>query len=327
MNLSGFTAPGWFFLLIAVALLVAGYLVVQARRRRRAMRFANLPLLEKVGGKGQGSIRHVPAALLALAMLLLVVALAGPTADQKVPRNRATVMLAIDVSLSMAADDVSPSRLAAAQESAKSFVKGLTPGVNLGIVSFAGTASLLVPPTTDRTAATRAIENLKLAESTATGEGIFAALDAVQGFSATVGGPSGPPPSRIVLMADGKQTTPTMNMSDKRGAFTAAEEAARVRIPISTISFGTAHGVVEIEGSRHSVEVDDEAMREIARISDGDFYKAASGGQLTKIYDTLGEQIGYEIRKADASRPWVVFGTLGLLVAAGSSLLIGQRLP
>ncbi|WP_028849425.1 VWA domain-containing protein [Thermocrispum municipale] len=327
MSFSDFSSPAWFLLLIGVALLVVGYVLVQRQRKKRTMRFANLALLEKVGAKRQGPVRHVPAALLTVSLILLITAMAGPTADQKVPRNRATVMLVIDVSLSMEADDVKPTRLAAAQESATSFVRGMTPGINLGLISFAGTPSLLVPPTTERESAVRAIKNLKLAESTATGEGIFAALDAIEGFSSVTGGASGPPPARIVLMADGKQTVPTTDMNDPRGAYTAAREAKKANVPISTISFGTEHGTVDIGGRTFDVEVDDEAMRRIAEISGGDFYKAATGEELKRVYDDLGEQIGYEIKKADASRPWLTLGTLMLLGAAGTSLFIGQRLP
>ncbi|WP_034271895.1 VWA domain-containing protein [Haloechinothrix halophila] len=327
MSLTGFTSPEWFLLLLVAGLLVVGYVLAQRSRRRRTLRFANLALLERVGASRQGLVRHVPAALLIVAVILLTTALAGPTAEQKVPRNRATVMLVIDVSLSMEAADISPNRLVAAQRSATSFVQGMTPGVNIGVVSFAGTASVLVPPTTDRKAPIDAIKNLELAESTATGEGIFAALQSIESFSAVVGGPSGPPPARIVLMADGKQVSPTENMNDPRGAFTAARAAEEAGVPISTIAFGTSHGTVEIEGRTYPVEVDDVAMEQIAEISGGQYYKAESGGQLNEVYEDLGEQIGYEIKKADASKPWLALGTLALIAGAGASLFIGQRLP
>lgn len=327
MSLTGFTAPWWFLLILVIAALTAGYLWAQRVRKRRTLRFSNLELLETVAPKTQGWLRHVPAMLMVTSLLLLMIALAGPTAEQKVPRNRATVMLVIDVSLSMEATDIPPSRLKKAQESAASFVKGLTPGVNLGVISFAGTASVLVAPTTERAGAVRAIQHLKLAESTATGEGIFAALQAIESFSAVVGGADGPPPARIVLMTDGKQTVPTQDPYDPRGAFTAAQAAQQSKIPISTISFGTSSGTVEIEGRAVGVEVDDTAMREIARISGGDFYKAASAAELQRVYDDLGEQIGYEIKRSDASRPWVALGTLVMFCSAGSALVIGQRLP
>ncbi|GAB3574637.1 VWA domain-containing protein [Amycolatopsis endophytica] len=326
MSLSGFAAPWWFLLLLVVAAVAAGYVLAQRARRRRTMRFSNLELLDRIAPRSQGWPRHVPAALIIVSLLLLTVGLAGPTAEQKVPRNRATVMLVVDVSLSMEATDVKPSRIKAAQEAANQFAEGLTPGINLGLVSFAGTATVLVAPTTQRQSVVTAIDNLKLAQSTATGEGIYAALQSIQGFSAVVGGADGPPPARIVLMSDGKQTVPD-DLYAPRGAFTAAQEARNQQVPISTISFGTSHGTVEIDGREVPVDVDDGSLQEVARLSDGQFYQAGSAEQLKEVYADLGEQIGYEMKEADASRPWVLLGTLALVAAAGTSLFVGQRLP
>jgi Ca-activated chloride channel family protein len=324
--LTGFTAPWWFLLLIAVAAVAIGYVLAQRARRKRTMRFANLELLDKVAPKSQGWVRHLPAVLIVLSLLILTVALAGPTAEQKVPRNRATVMLVIDVSLSMEATDVAPTRLKAAQDAATQFAQNMTPGINLGLISFAGTATVLVNPTTDRNGVIKAIENLKLAQSTATGEGIFAALQSVESFSSVVGGADGPPPARIVLMSDGKQTVPE-DLYAARGGYTAAQAAKQAGVPISSISFGTTHGSVTIDDKPQPVSVDDESLREIARLSGGDFYKAASAEELKKVYADLGEQIGYEIKDADASKPWVVAGTLILMIGAAASLFLGQRLP
>lgn len=326
MSLTGFSAPWWFLLLIAVVAVAVGYVLAQRARRKRTMRFANLALLEKVAPKSQGWVRHLPAVLIVLSLLLLTVGLAGPTAEQKVPRNRATVMLVIDVSLSMEATDVAPTRLKAAQDAATQFARNMTPGINLGLISFAGTATVLVNPTTDRNGVIKAIENLKLAQSTATGEGIFAALQSVESFSSVVGGADGPPPARVVLMSDGKQTVPE-DLYAARGGYTAAQAAKQAGVPISSISFGTTHGSVDIDGKAQPVSVDDESLREIARLSGGDFYKAASAEELKKVYGDLGEQIGYELKDADASKPWVVVGTLILMMGAAASLFFGQRLP
>ncbi|WP_189056448.1 VWA domain-containing protein [Longimycelium tulufanense] len=321
MALGGFTAPWWFALLLVLGVLAGGYVWAQVRRRRNVMRFTNLELLEKVAPRRQGWYRHLPAALLGVALLLLTVSLAGPTTTERVPRNRAVVMLAIDVSLSMKATDVQPTRLEAAQVAARSFVDDLTPGVNLGLVTFAGTATVLVSPTTDREGVRQAIDGLRLAESTATGDAIVACLNTIEQFGKVLAGAEGPPPARIVLMTDGKEMTGTTTAS------AAARDAAKARIPISTISFGTSGGVVDIEGKRVPVPVDDDAMREIAEISGGEFHKAASAEQLHRVYDTLGEQIGYENKQIDASRPWVVLGTLSAIVAVGAALLTGGRIP
>lgn len=326
-SLGGFTSPWWFLLLGLVAGLLIGYVLVQRHRRRRVLRFANLAMLERVAPPSPGRRRHVPAALLLAGLVLFTIALTGPTSEQRVPRNRATVMLVIDVSLSMMATDIEPSRLAAAQRSATQFTDDLTPGVNLGLVSFAGSATVLVTPTTERDSVTQAIRGLRLAEATGTGEAIFAALASVDAFGAVVSDAQGPPPARIVLLTDGKQTVPTIEGDDPRGAFTAARASADAEIPISTISFGTDYGQVEINGDVQDVPTDDEAMREIADLSGGEFYDAASAGELSEVYDTLSEQIGYETKRADASRPWLITGTITSLLAAAAALLIGQRLP
>ncbi|MQA16712.1 MAG: VWA domain-containing protein [Pseudonocardiaceae bacterium] len=327
MSFGGFTAPLWFVLLGAVAALAGGYLWMQRRRRRHTLRFANLAMLEQVAPRRPGWPRHVPAALLLVALLLFTVALAGPTAETKVPRNRATVMLVIDVSLSMQATDVAPSRLAAAQQAATKFADELTPGVNLGLVSFAGSPTVLVSPTTERRPVKEAIKSLKLAEATATGEAIFASLQAVDTFGKIVGGAKGPPPARVVLLTDGKQTIPNEDLAGPRGAYTAAEAAADRSVPISAISFGTEYGVVDITGREVRVPAQDDAMKTVAQLSGGEFYDAESLDDLSEIYVDLAEQIGYETKRTDARMPWLVAGTITAIIAAAGALAIGQRLP
>lgn len=326
MSLGGFTSPLWLLLLLVVAALVGGYVWAQRRRQKDALRFSNLELLDRVARRGRSWPKHVPAALLAVALVLLTVALAGPTGLQRVPRNRATVMLTVDVSLSMKATDVEPSRLAAAKASAKQFADKLPPGINLGLVSFAGTATVMAMPTTDHASVKHAIDGLTLAEATATGDGINASMSAINNFGRTVGGPQGPPPARIVLMADGGQTIPR-DPNAPRGAFTKAVEAREAHLPISTISFGTSHGTIDIDGQPEPVRVDDPAMQQIAQRSGGEFHKAASAEQLRDVYDTLGDQIGYETRHTDASKPWLVLGTVVAVVAAALALVLGRRVP
>lgn len=328
-----FSQPWWLLGLLVVAALVVAYVVLLRRRRRDVVRFTNLALLDSVAPKRPGWYRHVPAAALMVALAVLTVALAGPQAEAKVPRNRATVLLVIDVSLSMRATDVQPSRLAAAQAAAKAFADQLTPGVNLGLVSFAGTAAVLVSPTVDREPVKRAIDGLKLAESTATGEAIFAAMQSVETFSQALAGGSteGPPPARIVLMSDGGQTVPSGPDAENlpRGGYTAARAAAQAKIPVSTISFGTDYGSIELDPDKPpvSVAVDDDSLRTIAQLAGGQFFKAASEQELRQVYSELGEQIGYEVRQVDTSRPWLAGGALLLVVGLGSGIVLGRRLP
>jgi Ca-activated chloride channel family protein len=326
MTLSGFE-HAWFFLFLLVGLgLIGLYIVVQLARHRRMLRFANMELLESVAPKRPSRWRHLPAILLVLSLLLFTVAMAGPTNDVRIPRNRAVVMLVIDVSQSMRATDVTPSRLAAAQEAAKQFAQQLTPGINLGLIAYAGTATVLVSPTTNRDATKNAIDKLQLADRTATGEGIFTALQAVATVGAVIGGGDEPPPARIVLMSDGKETVPS-NPDNPKGAYTAARTAKDQGVPISTVSFGTPYGYVEINDQRQPVPVDDEMLKKIAELSGGDAYSASSLEQLKEVFTNLQEQIGYETRKGDASAGWLRLGALVLALAALAALLINRRLP
>lgn len=209
MTLGGFAHP-WFFLFVLVILgLIGLYILMQVARHRRILRFANMELLESVAPKSPTRWRHLSAILLISSLLLFTVAMAGPTHDIRIPRNRAVVMLVIDVSQSMRATDVAPSRLAAAQEAGKQFADELTAGINLGLIAYAGTATVLTSPTTNREATKAAIDKLQLADRTATGEGIFTALQAIATVGAVIGGGDTPPPARIVLLSDGKETVPS----------------------------------------------------------------------------------------------------------------------
>jgi Ca-activated chloride channel family protein len=236
------------------------------------------------------------------------------------------VMLVIDVSQSMRSTDVAPNRMAAAQEAAKEFAGELTPGINLGLIAYAGTATVLVSPTTNRDATKVALDKLQFADRTATGEGIFTALQAIATVGAVIGGGDTPPPARIVLFSDGKETMPT-NPDNPKGAYTAARTAKDQGVPISTISFGTPYGFVEINGQRQPVPVDDETMKKVALLSGGNSYNAASLAELKGVYASLQQQIGYETIKGDASVGWLRLGALVLALAALAALLINRRLP
>jgi Ca-activated chloride channel homolog len=326
MTLSGFEHV-WFFLFLFVVLgLVGLYIVVQLARRKRMLRFANMELLESVAPKRPSRWRHLATILLVLSLVLFTIAMAGPTHDVRIPRNRAVVMLVIDVSQSMRATDVSPSRMAAAQEAAKQFVDQLTPGINLGLISYAGTATVLVSPTTNRDATKNALDKLQVADRTATGEGIFTALQAISTVGAVIGGGDTPPPAKIVLMSDGKETVPS-NPDNPKGAYTAARTAKDQGVPVSTVAFGTPYGTVDMNGQRQPVPVDDEMLKKIAQLSNGQAYTASNLEQLKEVFTNLQEQIGYETRKGDASGSWLRLGALVLALAALAALFINRRLP
>jgi Ca-activated chloride channel family protein len=227
-------------------------------------------------------------------------------------------MLTMDVSNSMVATDIQPTRIASAQASAKSFVQNITPGINLGLETFGGTPTVNVTPVTDRRPVLDGIDAIKLLPGTGTGEAIAAALQAIDDFSRIV--PGGPPPAAIVLMSDGKQTV-------GRDEFAVAKDAASKKIPIYTISFGTASGVIDLNGRRIPVPVDDDSLHQLADISGGTFFKADSDRKLHQVYDQLSQDIGYETTEQDASKPFFALGALVSLSAAGTALLISQRLP
>lgn len=327
ISMSGFQ-HGWFFLcaLVAIAVL-ATYTSQQFARPKTVLRFANLDLLQSVAPRQVRRLRHLPAALVVITLLLLTVALAGPTHELRIPRDRAVVMLVIDVSESMAAGDVAPSRLSAAKEAGKQFADELTPSINLGLVAFAGTATELVPPTTNRALMKAAIDELQTADRTATGEGIFTALQAIATVSGEVGGGAGPPPARIVLESDGKETIPA-DPDDTRGAYMAARAAKEQGVPISSISFGTPNGYVTLDGQSIAVPVDDATLEQISALSGGGtVFQAGTLDQLKNVYATLQQQIDFELGPGDASAGWLGLAIITLVGALLAGLLLNRRLP
>ena len=326
MTLSGFV-HSWFFLFLFVAFgLAALYICCSWRASGGCCGSPTWSYSRASPRSGRPDGGTCPAILLVLSLVLFTIAMAGPTNDVRIPRNRAVVMLVIDVSQSMRATDVAPNRMAAAQEAAKQFADELTPGINLGLIEYAGTATVLVSPTTNRDATKTGLDKLQFADRTATGEGIFTALQAIATVGAVIGGGDKPPPARIVLFSDGKETMPT-NPDNPKGAFTAARTAKDQGVPISTISFGTAYGFVEINDQRQPVPVDDSTMRKVADLSGGNWYNAGSLAELKSVYASLQEQIGYETIKGDASTGWLRLGALVLALAGLAALLINRRLP
>jgi len=217
-------------------------------------------------------------------------------------------------------------RLAAAQQAGKKFADELTPAINLGLVEFAANASLLVSPTTNREAVKAAIDRLKPMPKTATGEGIFTALQAIATVGSVMGGGEGPPPARIVLESDGAENVP-LDPNAPQGAFTAARAAKSQQVQISTISFGTPYGTVEYEGANIPVPVDDQTLQKICEITDGQAFHADSLESLKDVYTTLQHQIGYETVKGDASAAWMLLGALVMAGAVLAGLLVNRRLP
>ncbi|MFN8039707.1 MAG: VWA domain-containing protein [Acidimicrobiales bacterium] len=315
-----FLEPQRLLLLGAVALLAVLYLVLQARRRTYAVRFTNLALLSAVAPKRPGWRRHLPAAFFLVATAVLVVGFARPTREEQVPRERATIILAIDTSLSMEADDVAPTRIEAAKAAASSFLDILPPKINVGLVAFNGNATLKVPPTTDRARLKTGIQNLQLGERTAIGEAIFASLDALNQVPPDQEGTK--PPARILVMSDGATT-------DGRPNEVASKAAVDAGVPVSTIAFGTDDGRIQVPGESRtvSVRVDREALKDIADTTQGRAFSAATEGELRDVYADIGSSVGYTTEEREVSS-WFIGGALALLlITSGMSLVWFSRLP
>ncbi|OMQ14338.1 VWA domain-containing protein [Modestobacter sp. VKM Ac-2676] len=299
-------SPWWLLALLAVLAVVGLYVVLQLRRARYAARFTNVALLGSLVPKRPGWRRHVAFGLVALGLGVLVFSLAQPSTEVRVPRERATVVMAVDVSLSMRATDVEPDRFQAMQTAAKEFVDVLPTRINLGLVAFAGTASTLVTPTTDRAAVRTAIDNLELAEATAIGDAVFTSLTAITNYQASLESEGvSVPPARIVLLSDGYSTMGR----DETQAIDAANAA---EVPVSTIAFGTDYGTLDLNGEVVPVPVDRATLEQIAEETGGSYSQAASAAELEEVYEDLGSQIGYTTELQDIS-PWFVRG--GLLFA------------
>jgi Ca-activated chloride channel homolog len=311
-----FLSPNRLWLLLAVAALVAVYLLMQRRRTAYAVRFTNLALLDSLAPRRPGWRRHVPAGAFLLMLGLLTVGFARPTAEVDVPRERATVMVALDVSTSMEATDVAPSRIDAAKQAAGAFVDRLPDRFNVGLVTFADTAAVTVAPTQDHAQVRAAIDRVELGPGTAIGEAVLSSLRAAAGLDDG----AEPAPTRVVLMSDGSTTS-------GRSPAEAAAAAKAAGVPVSTIAYGTADGTITIDGATQRVPVDEAALRALAEDTGGQAYTAASGEELGEVYADIGSSIGTRTERQEVATWFVGAALLAAGAAATASLAWFARLP
>lgn len=316
-----FLSPARLWLLLAVAALVVVYLLAQRRRSAYAVRFTNLALLDKLAPRRPGWRRHAPAAAFLAMLGLLVVGFARPTAEVQVLRERATVMLAIDVSNSMEATDVAPSRIEAAQQAAGAFVDQLPERFNVGLVTFSGSASVVVAPTLDHAVVRSAVQDLRLGPSTAIGEAVFSSLQGITSVDSGLSEADGEPaPARVVLMSDGTNTA-------GRSPAEAAQAAKAAGVPVSTIAYGTAEGTITLGGRTQPVPVDVDSLRTLAEDTGGEAYTAESGEELGQVYADIGSSVGTRAERQEVSAWFIGAGLLAAAVAAAFSLAWFSRLP
>jgi Ca-activated chloride channel homolog len=306
-----FAAPLFLLGLLAIPAAAALAAVARRRRRRYAVRFPGAPLAAVAAG-GPDWRGRVPAGLLALAAAGLVVALARPEATVAVPVEQASVVLVTDVSRSMQATDVQPDRLRAARAAAERFLDEAPERLRVGAVEFSDTARILQPPTTEHDQVRAALAGLVANGGTATGDGLDAALRALE--PSTTGRR---PPAAVVLLSDGAATT-------GRDPLAVAHEAGRLRIPVYTVALGTPDGVVD---GTLPVPPDPEALRAIAAASGGQAFEAADGDQLAAVYERLGSQLGTREETREITAGFAAAGLLLLGGAMAAAVRWSGRLP
>lgn len=301
--------------LLGLPALAVWYVALQRRRAAAADAFAAPGVRPSVAPRSPGWRRHAPMAVLALAVLALVLAAARPQTTVAVPVERATIMLATDVSGSMLAEDVRPTRLEAARTAALEFVEELPDDIEVGVIAFNQAPTILQSPTRDRQAVRAALRRMRSSGGTATGRALQSALRAIQGTE----GPDGKrPPAAVVLLSDGTST---------RGAdpVDVARQAKQLEVPVSTVALGTDSGTITVPRpggapgtETRSVPPDREAMRGVAEASGGEFFATADAAELTRVYERLGRRLATEEQEREVS---AAFAGAGLLLALGAAAM------
>ena len=319
-----FESPLLLIALVAVPLAGCAYVLAARRRSRTAGRFASPALFPNVVNRAPGWRRHLPPLILIVALSALVVGLARPQARVSVPRENATVMLAIDTSRSMAAKDVRPTRMEAAQQALRTFLAEAPDTYRVGLVSFASQARVVAPPTHDRELVEQAIGQLRTGEGTALGDAVETAIKAGQRTGA--GQEDDRTPMSILLLSDGRQDGG--GVSPKH----AAELARAQRVPVYTVALGTPDGIVEVSlaggyTARVQVPPDPETLDELARTTRGRFFAAPTSAGLSAVYRDLASRLGRETQWREVTVAFAAVGALLLLAGGGLSTMWFRRLP
>ena len=352
-----FVAPALLVGLLLVPLALVAYRIVQRRRSRYAVRFTNVDLLGNLVPRTPAWRRHVPPALYLGAIAALVLALARPSMLVAVPREQATIILTMDVSGSMTAVDVEPSRLAAAQKAASDFVDQLPSTFKVGLVAFSTAPRIVVQPTTDRAVLHAALDNLRAQGGTALGDAITMSLEAagLDPSSATSTPSVSPTPSSDPSASPSPSATPapsasaapdaadqpivaTVLLSDGANStgdlepVAAAEQAAALGVPVYTIALGTAEGVVTVQddqGFPHVLNVppDSDTLAAVAETTGGRFFQAPTAQDLAQIYQSLGSRIGYTNEEQEVTQWFAAAGLLLVVTGAGLAAHWFNRFP
>ena len=314
----------WALLLVPAAALA--YLLSSRGRARAVARFTNPALLPNLAPRAPGWRRHVPAAFYLLALAGLLLSLARPQAVMAVPREQATLVLVMDTSISMVATDVQPNRFAAANAAAKRFLAALPAAYRVSLVSFSANAQLVAAPTADRAAIRAALDSLRPEGGTAMGDALELARGVVQSVATAEQIPDEEEiPAAILLLSDGAQTAGQAQPLD-----VAERIADELRVPVYTIALGTQQGVIDSPdnpGTPFPVPPDEATLRQVARLTDGQFFTAPTAADLQAVYEAIGSRVGVVHEPREITSAFA--GAGALLLAAGSALalLFFNRFP
>lgn len=321
-----FGSPLYLLALLLVPAVVALYLVHHRRRARVAARFASPPLLPNVVDREPGRRRHVPPAILLIALTALLVGLARPKAEISAARQDATIMIAIDTSRSMAADDVQPSRMEAAKAGIREFLAEAPDSYRIGVVSFASDARVVAPPTRDRELVDLALNELRTGEGTALGDAIKEAVEVGQSVGARSATNEEPTPTTVLVVSDGKEDGGLVTPRE-------ATQLARERgVPVFTVAMGTADGVVEVPlaggyTARVEVPADPATLRGVAGETGGRFFTSPTLEQLRAVYSDLESRLGSEEEWREVTVAFAAAGVIMLLLGGALSASWFRRLP
>ncbi|MDA8439427.1 MAG: VWA domain-containing protein [Propionibacterium sp.] len=313
-----FANPGRLWVLLVIPLFLLLYLVGIRLKGRSAVRFTNTAVLGAVMPRQSQWRRHVAVAMSLASLVALTLAWSRPLGQEKVPRERATVVVVIDVSQSMGAVDVKPNRLAVAKQSALTFIDSLPGQYNVAVVALSGKPQIVMPPSIDRDAIRRAIDHLELTDGTAIGDAIAASLQAIK--QAPLGPNKSPAPAMIVMLSDGTNTVGGDPMS-------AAATAEKAKVPIYTIAYGTDNGYVDLDSQRYRVPPDPALLRRISALTGGREVSAASAGQLDGAYKDLKSSVGYELVRREVTAQYAMYALGFAVVAALGAVSMAVRWP
>jgi Ca-activated chloride channel family protein len=339
-----FIFPLGLWLVLIVPILIALYIWAQRRRQKYALRYASLSLVKEALGRGPGIRRHIPPALFLAALFFMTVAVARPVTVVSMPVQEGVVILAIDVSGSMQAEDLKPNRIEAAKEAAKAFVARQGEDVSVGIVSFAGDASLVQSPTTDHDLVIKAIDRLRTQRATAIGRGILTSLDAIfendeeippsvqalQRLEATGGQgpmPTAPPggtlnaPATIILLSDGQN-------NQFPAPLQIIGEAISRGIRVYTVGVGSAEGtILRLQGRQIRTRLDEATLKQIAELTEAEYFNASNSADLREVYEKLSTQLVLREQKTEVTSYLTAIAAVLSILAGAFSLLWFNRLP